>query len=456
MDGKQRGSEMVSVMMLHVRMLDRLADSSSSVRDVVVPPAILSDTRTTTLITAVEDRIRSFWGGVDPQRIILVLNSDKAKSLLKVSRHFGIIAQAASTQSLGPWSVGFVHCNCMMHMLFAALISAMAPCCLASPLYCASLLLRRSANMKSLRKHVRAACSRVRRVFGAPQRDHTASNEALIKLLDAAEHDFLETAGDMDPEESAHSAQARRFQQRRQLLRAFPGRWSDRNDFVHFCDFSVGCGCRSDADAADYAFNMLDSVLLQVRPAVPASNRWNKLFGPLVWWSFAVGFHHIIADAMVAAKADAADISDPVTLAGHIDIGGPDDEQTYNIAKQVRWKKTGDWLSKPETRLHLTTSALVMLPALHFMGQSFRDARLGSSASIIPYASRETSPAEATVRCLQSHLADQNRSFWALVLPEGVWSGTELSAVADMVFSFLAGVCLRCVFPFGDWPWPLV
>ncbi len=51
-------------------------------------------------------------------------------------------------------------------------------------------------------------------------------------------------------------------------------------------------------------------------------------------------------------------------------------------------EKTTEWLSRPTTRITLVCAGLVMVPALEFMGKSFREARLDVRGDIVPYVSK--------------------------------------------------------------------
>eukprot|EP00959_Pyramimonas_sp_CCMP1952_P402599 8436561-Pyramimonas_sp.AAC.1 len=70
---------------------------------------------------------------------------------------------------------------------------------------------------------------------------------------------------------------------------------------------------------------------------------------------------------MIQAKSDIADPSDPMNVIGEIDVGGPEGENLYKIVKHARWKKTSEWLAKPETLLGLKCAGLAMNPALRLM-----------------------------------------------------------------------------------------
>ena len=48
-------------------------------------------------------------------------------------------------------------------------------------------------------------------------------------------------------------------------------------------------------------------VLLDTIPAIPAVNRWNKVFAPLVWFLFAVCFFGLVVEAFVIAHDKAKD-----------------------------------------------------------------------------------------------------------------------------------------------------
>eukprot|EP00959_Pyramimonas_sp_CCMP1952_P295664 6183907-Pyramimonas_sp.AAC.1 len=55
--GPSRGQEVLSVMMCHVRVLDRCVDPSGGEYDAIIPPAVIADTTTKSLRETVDKRL---------------------------------------------------------------------------------------------------------------------------------------------------------------------------------------------------------------------------------------------------------------------------------------------------------------------------------------------------------------------------------------------------------------
>jgi hypothetical protein len=166
---------------------------------------------------------------------------------------------------------------------------------------------------------------------------NVSANKALIAMLDAADYEYFEDAQG-DQEVADEQVIGKRRAARQMLLRACPGNWQS-DEIVHHCAYSVGCGCQSDDEAKAFVFGLLDEIALRVRPCIPALNRWNKLYGPIAWWAFAIGFHNIIGRAVCSAKADIADLSDPSSILGELvdlDVGGPESDVAYRAVKSIR------------------------------------------------------------------------------------------------------------------------
>ena len=157
---------------------------------------------------------------------MLVLNSDKAQSLIKLGKHY--VAKVPDNNSFS-----FIHGNCMMHMMFAALVGALQPLGLVSPLYCSTVLLRRHHNMKAVRRRVRERVTQLRRVYDPPPLDNYRANEGTVALLDAADRELFELAGDDLDVQDVEQILRRRRSASGRLLLVCPGRWHDPSDLIH-------------------------------------------------------------------------------------------------------------------------------------------------------------------------------------------------------------------------------
>jgi hypothetical protein len=179
-----------SLLMNHIRIRKRSIGGVLSDFDLMLPAQALEDTRSETLDAAIKTLIGPILAELEQCKVpvIRVLNSDKAKSLLKLGRIYG---QAAREDASG--LSASLHGNCMMHMMWAALVHALGPYKLASDLFCATTLLHRASNhstiKRCLKQYVRG---NLKRVFDAPPDVYRERNASLIDMLDAADFRFFE------------------------------------------------------------------------------------------------------------------------------------------------------------------------------------------------------------------------------------------------------------------------
>ena len=54
-------------------------------------------------------------------------------------------------------------------------------------------------------------------------------------------------------------------------------------------------------------YNTLYDAFLVSRAGIPALNRWNRIYWPVVWWLFACAFYYLIALAIIEASQDELD-----------------------------------------------------------------------------------------------------------------------------------------------------
>jgi len=129
----------------------------------------------------------------------------------------------------------------------------------------------------------------------------------------------------------------RRSAARLELLDFAPGNWEEPSNLIHYC--FMGCSCRHRDDAVAKLCQLLQDGFLNVRPPIPACNRWNKVFAPMSWWMFASCFHGIVSNCILQVRdMDAAQAS---SVGAVVDVvGGPETEAIYRLKKQIR-RRTG-------------------------------------------------------------------------------------------------------------------
>ena len=84
-------------------------------------------------------------------------------------------------------------------------------------------------------------------------------------------------------------------------------------------------------------YNTLYDAFLVSRAGIPALNRWNRIYWPVVWWPFACAFYYLIALAIIEASQDELDKS--VEDGGVIDPLAPRTEDTTHVEKKMPTKQ---------------------------------------------------------------------------------------------------------------------
>ena len=143
--------------------------------------------------------------------------------------------------------------------------------------------------MGKIRDAVRAVVAEKLRIHFQPlDPKHAARNKQIIELVCAAEEERSRSAENaIGPDDRAE-----RFKAMDKLVRICPGDWSDTTgvDFVS----SLEDSCNSRDDAVDLVSETFIQAFLSCRPPIPALNRWNRVYPPLVFWLAFLCFHGII------------------------------------------------------------------------------------------------------------------------------------------------------------------
>jgi hypothetical protein len=174
-----------SLLMLHCRVRRRMQNGDVDQIDVAMPPATVDDTTAESMTSAINYVLSALETELKTSTatVVRVLNSDKAKSLVKVGRAWS--RKVRESDQVGEASL---HGHCMMHMMWASLVGSISTYGIASDLYCSSLLLRRAHNISTI-----AACMKsyirqnLQRVFDPPPDIYRIRNDAIINLMDVAD-----------------------------------------------------------------------------------------------------------------------------------------------------------------------------------------------------------------------------------------------------------------------------
>ena len=265
------------VMMLHSTVWQRSTNGKCFHEELALPPAVLSNTATPTLLSAVEMRTHGIFsqaGDASPgTQTVLVLQSDSALQMCKMARGY---SQAATTGAARM----FIHARCMHHMFFASLSAMLKPLDQISPMFCATILLHKASHMSALRSNLKTLVyQKIRIVYEPPSAATQQYASAIMRLLDGVDDAWLqEPEADVAPAVTS-ACMSKRREARQRLLQYCPGPWADSVVVYHVCAWN--CPCRSvegngsaSEKAAAFVVELVESALLDERPAIPALNRW--------------------------------------------------------------------------------------------------------------------------------------------------------------------------------------
>ena len=264
----KRCIRVVPVMVTHAT-LTLCSQAGVEVLPITMAPAVLSDTRASTIWQAISDKFPVRLASIREKTgvLVIVMCSDSAKACHSVYRIL-----AATRQACQAWSL---HAVCMLHQLSLSVNACFSPLNIIGPIFCGSTLLRKSSVQESLSKQLDdfIAANLEIEAFAPPlQRDQEYA-AAVMKLLE-----WTRIEGDAVQVSSA------RFRLRRSLAalcKFLTGPW-DGERLVHHCP--LGC-CRDEAESRQKLRDLFDDVLLCRLPPVPACNRWTKLYPAVAWWT---------------------------------------------------------------------------------------------------------------------------------------------------------------------------
>ena len=420
-------------------------NDTADVHDYIVPPAVLANQTAGCLLSAIEARVG---GLIWPEALaahltVFILNTDSHKAMKRMGIEF---ARRASSLC---W---FVHCFCSMHMLASCMVRMLHTFQLICDMFCATCVMHRASHRRMLRAAVRSmVVQRMDIVFEEPPglQEGLRYNTAMLEILELAEQtNWSEHVDAEDP-----FLRSKRHVARRKLLAFFPCKWSRGARLVHWC--RPRCECRSREHSIKSAQELLETAYVDTLPRIPAMNRWTKLFQPIVWWVWALGFCGLIADAFQTCivSVENEDVGDSLE---NMLIGNPDDTTIFKFKARVRFRRAVKWLSDSTTHMKLVAAALVMRPSMEVMGVYFDASKVQrSKGSVIPFCHIPTSPATRLLRTYLGMVADMQHEHWTLIAesPEG-WSDLALVVAAKPLYTAIGEVYLKNVRPYLFWPWP--
>ena len=236
---------------------------------------------------------------------------------------------------------------------------------------------------------------------------------------------------------NAEWATARRTA-RRKLLEICPYAWK-RDAAIRYYAF-VGSTARTLEEAGKEIFDLLDAAWLNARPTIPALNRWNKVYGPLIWWLFGVLFSGVIVIGFSQARRAATKKSFVLVDVEHI---GPETEAGHRQRTRGRWNKAGSWIEHEDTPKAMIIGCVYFSMTLDLMSGLF-----AMSRSIVPegllrrYIASHSSIAEKVLVQIGNKMRMPQDISWCLLQP---WTDESVHASANIGISLQGELFMRCI-----------
>ena len=302
---------------------------------------------------------------------------------------------------------------------------------------------------RRLKEHINAS---LKIAYEPPDPAHKGQVIAILDLMEG-----------MITERTLPGACTRRLAALRRLRTFFCGPLRGTKDIHHYCPL----GCHSSREAAvTELYEDLLEVFLSHPPAVPAYNKWTKIWPPLVWFASFLCLRDIlptIVDEMCSlterVSGEGWDFADEgLDEEQAIGLVG---EQSFRRQDQARFRKTRDWLTSAVTPDKMIALSVVLRPALDVLGHFFSGARRyerSSAYAILPLIKEDESPVTNCIKTYLQMLGDSRLQAWMPLVGAGAgqpWDNTSYVLASVPAWLMAAQLFRRLVLGFRRWPWRL-
>ena len=328
--------------------------------ELVLPSAVIESTSASNLLASVEARLPMSFATMAtyPRRFVLICNSDSASSCIKLSKYLGTLLPT-------------IHAACRVHQLSICMISTLKLSGIMGSLFSASVLFRRRRVKRLLRQkiaeHLRA---NFQLEFGLaidePARQHV---EACLMLMSSI------VAYDRNRE---RGKQARKLAARhaawKRLCRSLSGPMRDQLTIRHRCSF----GCHgSGREACREIIKDVISLWVDMPPAVPAWNKWSKVWPVVSWFATFCAIHKVLP----SAAASLCELHSEEQLNVEPDENGDvelDEAAEFRMQEQRKFRRTSAWLTAQCTPVKLLVVCVTIQDLVRLLG-TFSKARDATS-----------------------------------------------------------------------------
>ena len=355
-------NEECSIMTIHVEAMLRQRGEDLAF-SIVVPPAIVSSTSASGLLAALDKRLPLNLSRCCAKfdRVILLTNTDSGPACLKVAAHL-------SSDYL------CLPCPCRMHQLCLSMVEIMKLSGMMGSMWCASHLFHKKRCQTMLRKQLSKLLETTFDVeyINAPCVGPNKSRvEALLRLIEPPiKHD-------------EQPSRSKLLQAVRKLAAFLDGDASSER-VRHRC--RLGCHHSRDAARKDAA-TFVTQVFLDHPCTVPAWNKWTKIEGPVAWFAAFANIHALLPACMEGILWHEHHMLDRIEEEAEL---GMNDQDSFLLQEQVRFRRASDWLSCPITPVKLAGIIIPLKIATSILGKLFAGGsryESGEAKNIMPFVS---------------------------------------------------------------------
>jgi hypothetical protein len=430
-------SERCPMVVLHARVARYGTHQQPVMLELVIPSAMVLSTSSNALLAVILQRMPLSFQELrrTARSVVLILNSDSARSCVKLARHLGT-------------SLPTIHAPCRMHQLCIAMVATLRMSGLMSAMFCAAHLFRRKRVQTLMRKQLRKYIDENLEISFASEADPGACAQVagvmqlMSEVLGQSERENI-----MEP-----AVRTQRVKAWQRLSKFFAGPVRGEKRIKHRC--VLGCH-ESKQSAADELYNDVVEVFLNHPPPIPAWNKWTKIHPPVAWFTTFCCLHFILPGSIEGLTTLLPE-DDFLNVVGDAQAVGMEDEISFRCQEQARFRKTSVWLNAAATPDKLVSVCLAIRVALRVMGNFFKSAGRyvpSPAMSVFPLL-LNTSPAKAAIEFCLAVLSDEAHETWHPLVSAGrAWSETLYVAASAPMLVLAGQLFRRFIAALQGWPW---
>lgn len=223
-------------------------------------------------------------------------------------------------------------------------------------------------------------------------------------------------------------------------------------DGVIYHSCRIGCH-QSTKEVIDDLHKCFCELFLDNPPAPPASNKWNKLWPPVIWFGALLQISRLLPFAFSSLLAEFSE--EDIDMHPE-DLVGFDDERSFKRQEQCRFKKAHKFITSDCISDRMMGVLLGLKPCLQIMGTFFTSAKRHGQPkdlSLFTLIHQSSSPATRAIDLYISHLQDDSCEYWRPLVGNRPWT-SELYRIASLpLLTEIGALFRRFIMALDCWPW---